>query len=373
MALVLNNEQVEQLLTPEICLAALEEANREVAQVKAVSGPRVDVTLHAEQLISGTQTPTAYSLKTITGVTSKYGAIRFNTDLLYWPKIAGTVRRERIPGFSHHYNITRGLILLFDTRTAELVAIFDDGYIQNMRVGATGALAAKYLAKVDSKELGIIGSGHLARTHAMCVCKLRNIKKIKVYSPNLEHRQKYAEEMISKLDVKVQTFDEPESVVRDSDIVMTTTSAIDPVLKTEWVEPGMHVGCVRICELPVSLFKKCDLLMLHSHDQLKPEWYSAGPKEKMPESLFYDLAKGFPPGEATDIDWTKIPDLSDLVTGKAPARSSPQQITCFVNNIGLGIQFAAVGGKVYEIAKEKNVGYRMPKEWYLEPLYYSEG
>lgn len=369
MALVLNNEQVESLLTPEVCLEVLEEAYREIAEGNAINGPRVDVTLHREQLIEGNETPIAYSLKTLSGVTSKYGAIRFNTDLLYWPKIAGAVRRERIPGFSHRYNIARGLILLFDTRTAELVAILNDGYLQTMRVSATSALAAKYLARDDSKELGIIGTGRMAGPHAMCICRLRDIKRIKAYSPNPEHVQKYVKEMKSTLGVEVQSFDEPESVVRGSDIVMAITSSIDPVLKTEWIEPGMHIGCVRICELPVSLFKKCDTLMLHSHTQLKPEWYSAGPKDKMPASLFYDLAKGFPPGEATDIDWDKIADLPDLITGKAPARSSAQQITCFVNNIGLGIQFAAVAGKVYEIAREKGVGAEIPTEWSLEPIF----
>jgi ornithine cyclodeaminase/alanine dehydrogenase-like protein (mu-crystallin family) len=69
------------------------------------------------------------------------------------------------------------------------------------------------------------------------------------------------------------------------------------------------------------------------------------------------------------IDYAPLPTLPDLITGNAPKRTSPEQITCFLNNIGLGFQFAAVGGVFYQRAKAAGLGRELPTDWFTEDVH----
>jgi ornithine cyclodeaminase/alanine dehydrogenase-like protein (mu-crystallin family) len=75
---------------------------------------------------------------------------------------------------------------------------------------------------------------------------------------------------------------------------------------------------------------------------------------------------GFDASEYDNIDWQNLPLLSDVMTGKGPDRNSDSQISCFGNNLGLGLQFAAVGYAVYQEAKRKGVGNELPSEWFSQ-------
>ena len=141
-------------------------------------------------------------------------------------------RKEVLPGSLPRYDTKFagepgkycGLVLLFSTLTGELLAILPDGYIQHVRVGATSALSAKYLARADSRTLGIMGSGGMARSHAQAVCQVRPINKIKVYSLTPANRKAFAKEMTGRLDMEVEAVDRPEEIFRGTDIVVSCTN-----------------------------------------------------------------------------------------------------------------------------------------------------
>ena len=93
--------------------------------------------------------------------------------------------------------------MLFSTENGEPLAIINDGYLQHLRVGALYGLGAKYLARNDASIVGMIGSGGMAHSHLLAFAAVRKIKKVKVYSPNREHRESYARDMEQALDVDV--------------------------------------------------------------------------------------------------------------------------------------------------------------------------
>ena len=95
----------------------------------------------------------------------------------------------------------------------------------------------------------------------------------------------------------------------------------------------------------------------------------SGEKIEAHDSLDYLRAGNIPPDPPRPPFWLAAPELKDVIAGKVPGRGSPDEITCFVNNIGLGIQFAALGGAVYREADSKGIGRDIPTDWFLESVH----
>ncbi|MBI3059325.1 MAG: ornithine cyclodeaminase family protein, partial [Deltaproteobacteria bacterium] len=232
---------------------------------------------------------------------------------------------------------------------------------------------AKYLAREDSKVLGMLGSGGMARTYAMAICQVRPIERIRVFSPTKANRELYAKEMQQKLGVEVEAMDSAEKAVKGADIVAMTTDSLVPVIKAEWLEPGMHITNVRNNEAGSDIFARVDVFArLGSStfvmDNPPPNTiggsdgmfaYFAGTKEEM---------KKVPRAPLREIDNPNIGTIPDIMAGSWAGRTSSRQIT-FLNNQGTqGLQFAAVGAKAYELAKTKGLGHPLPLEWFVQEI-----
>ncbi|MDI7261309.1 MAG: ornithine cyclodeaminase family protein [Thermodesulfobacteriota bacterium] len=360
MTLILNNEEIEQLLSMELCLDVLQDLYREYGHGKTVDIPRCDAIVPSES------DHTVYALKTMSGCVPYFGkaAIRLNSDTIHHPTIDGIQRRVKVPKASGGKWV--GLVLLFDMSNGEPVAIFPDGIIQRMRVGATNGLAARYLSRKDSKIMALIGSGWQAGSQAMAFCAARSLEEVRVYSPNEDHRKSFCQEMGPKLKVQMVPVKSAEAAVEGADIIAAATSSMIPVLKKEWLISGVHVSGIKTQEITWEIVSHCDAFFLHTNSVLKQKnYYMRGGKGEYPE-----LEKGWWVEKANEILEDKIlPDLGDLVTGRVAGRTHPKQITGFLNNLGLGIQFAAVGAKVYEMALEKGLGREIPTDWFLETVH----
>ena len=131
MTLLLSNDDVAELLSMSECMAVLEEAYVELAAGRGVSRIRSDT------LTPTTRRERLYGLKTMDGVVPKLGvgAVRINSDILTWPERDGSTRREKVPAAPNERYV--GLVLLFSSETGEPLAIFPDGVLQRLRVGAT--------------------------------------------------------------------------------------------------------------------------------------------------------------------------------------------------------------------------------------------
>lgn len=364
MVLVLDNEDVQRILDMPLCMAALDEAYRQLGTGISSTSPRIDILTPQHCMDSGeAPLPGCHMLKTMSAATPRYAAIRFLTDHVFWRAEGGTIRRERTLATKRNHSVTRGLILLFSVQTGDLVAMISEGHIRNMRVGAAAGLAARHLASENSTQIGLLGSGFMARAHVEAVQQARAIESLRVFSPNPEHRQHFAEEVYAATGIETLAVDAPDKAVRGAQIVVLATNALTPVLDPNWLEAGMYVCSVRHCEIAPATFSRFDVLTVNSKYNLGPASFVSRSEEvTLPDRAMLDLEKGYPPGDAGDIDWQHLPDLPDLLLGRHPGRTDAKEMTCFNNSVGFGLQFAACAEKVYEAATERGIGKQIPED-----------
>jgi ornithine cyclodeaminase/alanine dehydrogenase-like protein (mu-crystallin family) len=252
-----------------------------------------------------------------------------------------------------------GLVLLFSTETGEPLAIIPDGVVQRMRVGATNGLAAKYLARRDATTVGLIGSGWQAGGQLMAIAAVRAVERVRCFSPNPERRAAFCRDMTARLGVEVEAVGSAEAAVRDVDVAMCGTSRIEPIFSADWVRPGMHLSSIKRPELEPAAIRRADRFVIHSRDPSPLRVTTRGLAH--PEGDTHGT-----PALAGEFDFDTLPVLPDLVSGKVPGRQSDDEVTCFVNNLGMGYQFAVVGALVLGEARKHGVGRDLPTEWFTE-------
>ena len=345
MVLVLKNDQMENLLPMAEEIDAIESAFRELGQGKAMNAPRARLRTPWKE--EGGQ----YYFNNIMGLVPgmKSMALRIDSSFSKEVQVAGSKRRVYPGDFI-------GLVMLFDMDTCEILALMDDHFISTMRVGATSAVASKYLARKDAKVMALLGSGEQAKTQLTAHAVVRKLSKVKVYSPTKENRERFATEMSEKTGIEVVPVDSAEGAIRDSDIVTAATNTVDPVIQGKYVEPGMHLnsivggdGFLPRKELDDEAVVKANLIVVG----YKPQIFI----DKQAE--FHDrIERGL-------IRAEYLHELGDLLNGKCRGRTDDKEITLFKNNTGMGIQFAATARKMYEKAREKGIGTELPLDLFM--------
>ncbi len=352
---VLVNKDMEGLVTMGECLEVLEEAFRELGHQIAAVIPRrrIHLPLPEGEAEEGrrSQERQWYWLNVIPGAVLKYdtAAVRLDSAQIRFRTVAGRTRMEFPGDFA-------GFVLLFSIRDRRLKGIIQDHYVSPLRVGATSGVAAKYMARADAAVVGIFGAGEQARAQVAALCAVRPIRRVKVYSLREDHRTEFAREIERTLDVEAVAAKDPRETVRGSDVVITATNSGDPVFDGTWLEPGTHlvamIGADRFDqrrEIDDEAVRRSDLIVVNSKEQVEID--------QQPE-LMSPLQKGF-------ITWERIFELSDLVTGRIPGRTTASQITHHNNNVGLGIQFAAVGNLILQRAGAKGIGTELPLDLFM--------
>lgn len=359
MPLILSNEEVESLLSMGACLEALEEAYADWGRDDAINRPRSDTYVPTEN------SDTYYIFKSMEGANRHSGvyALRICSDTISWYRVNGRLRKEKLPALPG--NRWLGLVFLFSIENGEPLAIMADGFLQASRVGGSNALGVKYLSRPGSRIAGILGSGWQAASHLQALCLVRQLDRVKVYSPNRDHREEFASRMAPRVGVEVIPVDSAREAVEGSDVVLTTTNSIDPVLDSAWIGPGMHLGCVKHAELGPAVLLRCDPIVVNSR-KAAPENYIMGKGDHRIDG--HDPLFTRQREDQQGIDWESLPHLGELIVGKATGRTREDQVTCFLNNMGIGIQFAAVGSRVLELARQKGVGQEIPLDWFLQKV-----
>jgi len=199
MTLVLSNEEVVKLLPMEAAIEALEPSYCDLSRGEAICPPRRDLLVPLAGPVK-----TVYEFKSMPAVypRKKIAVWRVNSDFLTWHNRAGTVRREKDPRAPGNRFV--GLVFLFSMETGELVAIFPDGEMQRIRVGASNGIAAKHLAREDSSTLALLGSGFQAGAQLLAMCAVRPIRHVRVFSPNAEHRNAFIDEWRGKVSASLE-------------------------------------------------------------------------------------------------------------------------------------------------------------------------
>jgi alanine dehydrogenase len=314
MPLLLREEEVQALLSVGDAIEALERTFRAQAEGRAVNLPRQRVrwpggTLHV--MAAGDLGSGYVGLKAYTAVGGQ----------------------------------TRFVVLLFHAESGELLAIIEADRLGRLRTGAATGLATRYLARPDARVVGMIGAGRQAATQLMAVCAVRPIAEARVYSPTPERRAAFAHRMRETLGIPVQAVERPEAAVEGADILITITSAREPVLRGAWLRPGVHLNAAGSNallrrELDEEAIARADLIVIDSRAQGQIE---AG-----------DFLE---PLERGRLQWERVYELRDVVAGRV-GRAHPEQITLF-KSLGIALEDVAVAAVAYERARAQGVGERI--------------
>jgi ornithine cyclodeaminase/alanine dehydrogenase-like protein (mu-crystallin family) len=246
----------------------------------------------------------------------------------------------------------RFLVPLFAAQSGDLVALIEADYLGQMRTGAASGIATRRMAREDARRAGIIGTGLQARTQLEAVALARKLESVCAFGRDPQRREQFAREMTARLGVPVTPVSSAEDAVRGAQIVITATTASQPVVEGRWLEPGVHINAIGVNyaqkrELDAEAVLRSDIIAADSVEQSKIE---AG-----------DLIHAF--GE--DLSrWRGVRELAQIVAGKVPGRTSPDQITLFKSN-GIAIEDIVVAGRIYERARERGLG-REVRIWQRE-------
>ena len=357
MTLLLSNADAEALLTMEACLEALEAAYAEVAEDRAVYGARGEIVTETAQADS------VYQLKTMSATVASLGvgSVRINSDILSWPVRDGKRRRQKSP-LAPGGRWT-GLVLLFSADTGEPLAIFPDGVVQRMRVAGASGLGVKYLAREEAATVGLIGAGWQAGSQVLAAAAVRDVDAIRCYSPTAARCKAFCENMTARTGVSVTPAETAEAAVRNSDIVLCATNSLEHVFFRDWLSLGMHLGTIRDGDLEPAAIRACDVVVMHDPASIDTGHYQTTHGLHIPDQ---DKESASAPDMQFLAD---VPVLPDLITGRAPGRTSDDQTTCFLNFRGLAVQFTAVGAALYEAARKAGAGQDLPTDWFTEDVH----
>jgi alanine dehydrogenase len=345
--LLITDPEVRQVLKMRDCIDAMERAFAEEARGIAVNKPRTRYKVPPDLDKPG------YMANIIPGAVPSSGvaALRYDSTIVQEHVVAGGRRLD----FPSPLKRSWGFVMLFSLQTGEMLALIHDFSMSAIRVGATTGIANRALARKNSKIVGIFGSGNEARTNLEAICAVRDIEVVKVYSPNKEHRDRFAEEMTELLNVEVQPVTSAEAVVKSSDIVMCATNSSEPVFSGNWLEPGQLVttiantdGVHRRSEADATTMLRADFIVMNNKE--------TAITNQQRELL--DLI------DAGKFGWDKVSELGQVLIGNHPGRSNDKQIIYYKSNTGVGIQFAATGALIYEACKKKGMGRELPSEWF---------
>jgi len=358
MTLILSNEEVADLLEINEVINELEEVYRDLDSGKATTRRRSDSLIPVKY----NEKEAIYGLKSMDGIapTQGFSAVRLNSDIITWPVIEGNLRRVKVPAAPDKRWV--GLIILFSTDNGEPLAIMPDGVIQRMRVGATNGLGIKYMARKDAKTVGILGSGWQAATQLLAACAVRRIEMIKCFSPNPKNRVNFTQEMTEILGVEMMVANSAKEAVSGVDIVLCATNSIEKVYVENWLRPGIHLSSIKMPEIEEKALKKCHRVALH-FGQKRPDTVIA--KGLVPPDR--RIGKGWEANRTFDYD--SCPLLPQMISGKIKGRESDDEITCFINDMGIGLQFAVAAGLAYKKAKKSGVGKTLPTNWFTENVH----
>jgi len=362
--LMINNEVVAQLLTMRECIEVQEAAFAGLLEGASICRPRIDTYVPCDREDG------YYRFGTVEGASGGYYAVRLKSDIVHWPSGPDGSKSEN--KYCVQPGTFCGLVFLYSSGNGEPLAIINDGHLQHMRVGAAAGIGTRLLAREDASTVGMLGSGGMARTFLEAYAVVRRIRKVKVYSRNPENRKRYAAEMSKLLEIEVTPVDSAREAVRGVDILSTCTDSIRPTIEPEWLEPGMHVVNLAPHEISAAVAARFDVKVKQGSEALA-----------MPESTSFrhDIGGGRGvyvmgteeqlrrlPRADKKLKLDEWPVYTDVVSGKTPGRTRPDQITHYRTMGNWGVQFSSTGGLVYRKARAAGLGRELPTEWFLQDI-----
>jgi alanine dehydrogenase len=315
----LNKKEVEGLVDIESVLMVVEDAFREHGLGRVQMPPKMYLNFHKHN-----------------------GDLRAMPGYLEGPDIAG-VKLVNV----HPDNPKQGLptvmavMILNSTRTGAPLAIMDGTALTDLRTGAAGGVAAKYLSREDSNVVGMIGLGKQARTQLKALMQVRNIKEVKIFDRSVESTAQFKEDI--KKVTGITIIPQPDAHdVCNCDILVTTTPVRTPVVKAQWIRQGTHINAIGADaagkeELDPMILQRSKVVV----DAIAQASHSGEVNVPISNGIF----------SVEDI----YAELGQIVCGKKAGRENDTEITVF-DSTGLSIQDVVAADLIYKKALDKNIG-----------------
>ncbi|WP_457591730.1 alanine dehydrogenase [Geoglobus sp.] len=311
--LILSKDDVEGLLTMEMCMKAVEHAFE----------------LHGKGL---TQMPAKIYLTFEKGDLRAMPAYIEGHAGIKWVNSHPGNREKGLP-------TVMALLIYNDPETGFPLAVMDATHITNMRTGAAGGIAAKYLARKDSRVFGFVGCGMQARTQFLALREVFDIEKVRCFDLSESVARDFAA-FVSDYGVDAEVSGVERAC--QCDVLTTTTPSRTPVVKSEWVREGTHINAIGADapgkqELETEILKRAKVVV----DDYEQAIHSGEVNVPISSGEF----------GRDDI----YASIGEIVAGLRPGRESDDEITVF-DSTGLAIQDIATATLVYEKALELGKG-----------------
>jgi ornithine cyclodeaminase len=234
-----------------------------------------------------------------------------------------------------------GLMMVFDSETGvPRSAMFDNGYLTDLRTGLAGAVAARLLARENSETVGILGAGMQARRQLEALTLVRPIRKASVWGRRRQQAERFAAETSLTLGIDVVVASSPHEAAA-ADILVTTTPSTEPLVTPEMLHPGLHVTSVGSDaqtkqEIHAGAVTAADVFVCDSKAQ----------SSRLGE-LRAALAAGF--------DQQRAVELGSIIAGNTPGRTDDEQVT-ICDLTGTGAQDTAIASLAVERCAAKEAG-----------------
>jgi len=268
--------------------------------------------------------------------------------------------------------------VLFDSDTGELRCIvigeprpreLSLSGVSALRTAANSAVGTDLLARQDATTVGMLGSQNQAKYHLLALRGIRALREVKVFSPNPAHRNEFADQMGDLTGLEIRPVESAKEAVAGMDIIVAATSSNVPVLDGHWLEPGVHLTSIVLSniglkrggfvakmrqELDDESMRRAEIIGVNSRETIRVD---------QPGDFMERLEQGI-------ISWDRVVEVGELLNGVGTGRTDPKQITLFKNTGGVGVSDVAIGGRLFQLAREKGLGIELPidgAEW-REPL-----
>jgi alanine dehydrogenase len=228
----------------------------------------------------------------------------------------------------------QAIVMLNDSKSGIPIAIVDGVYITNLRTAAAGAVGAKYLARKDSRRIGVLGTGTQGRLQVVALREIFELESVKVWSPDRGRRRHYEKDMqTGESRMTVAAVDSAREAVQDIDILVTATPARAPIVKNEWIESGLHIDSIGADrrgkqELESAIYKRARLFVDNRQTALEKDLFG-------PEDI--------------------IGELGDVLAGTVRGRVDKADVTIF-DSSGIGVQDIIAAEMIFRKARSRKLG-----------------
>jgi ornithine cyclodeaminase len=317
--LVLNQSEVERLLTMPKCIELMTETLSALARGEAT-----------------------LPLRTVFAIPD--GAFAVMPAALANPSTVGAKLITVLPkNHGTKYDSHQGAVLLFDTGNGSLLSVMDASSITEIRTAAASGVATNVLAKKGATSLGILGAGVQGHSHLDAMMAVRPLKTVKIWSRNGANAEKLARRASDRYGVDAKAVPTAKDASMNTDIICACTSSNEPVLFGEWLSPGAHVNAVGSSQ---NHAREVD-----SATVVRSRLYVDRRESALKEPG--DIVTPIRNGEITPDHI--VGEVGEVLIGKAPARGSDDEITLF-KSLGIAIEDLASAYFLYAEAKRQGAG-----------------